>query len=167
VILIGRVQGKSADGARRPAERTSRSRFDRASCERAAGATLEDSTPTSVGNERRRSWGPSPQGRLGGTVQPRPRHEAIALAFEQFRYGFANAISEEEARAVYEQYHVAGSGIPIFQAAFANINPRSETKADYKNVDRGPLLLIGGELDHQAPEPSPKPATRSSARTWA
>ena len=55
--LSRRVQGKSADGARRPAERTSRSRFDRASCERAAGATLEDSTRRSVGNERRRSWG--------------------------------------------------------------------------------------------------------------
>ena len=50
----------------------------------------------------------------------------MALTFEQFRYGFGNAVSEEEARKLYEQYHVAGSGIPIFQAAFANFNPRTE-----------------------------------------
>ena len=84
-------------------------------------------------------------------TNPANRHRAVALTFDQFRYGFANALSEEEAKELYETYHVAGSGIPIFQAAFANINPRSETKADNKNPDRGPMLIIGGELDHQAP----------------
>ena len=84
-------------------------------------------------------------------TNPANRHRAVALTFDQFRYGFANALSEEEAKEVYETYHVAGSGIPIFQAAFANINPRSETKADNKNPDRGPMLIIGGELDHRAP----------------
>lgn len=84
-------------------------------------------------------------------TNPANRHRAVALTFEQFRYGFANAIDEDEAREVYEEFHVAGSGIPIFQAAFANINPRTEVKADSKNPDRGPLLLIGGEQDHQAP----------------
>ena len=82
---------------------------------------------------------------------PTNRHKAVALTFEQFRYGFGNALSEDEAQELYDRYHVAGSGVPVFQAAFANINPRSETKADNKNPDRGPLLLIGGELDHQAP----------------
>jgi non-heme chloroperoxidase len=82
---------------------------------------------------------------------PANRHRAVALSFEQFRYGFANALSEEEAKELYETYHVAGSGVPVFQAAFANINPRSETKVDNKNPDRGPMLIIGGELDHQAP----------------
>jgi non-heme chloroperoxidase len=84
-------------------------------------------------------------------TNPANRHRAVALTFDQFRYGFANALTEDEAKEVYETYHVAGSGIPIFQAAFANINPRSETKADNKNPDRGPMLIIGGELDHQAP----------------
>lgn len=75
----------------------------------------------------------------------------MALTFEQFRYGFGNAVSEDEARQLYEQYHVAGSGIPIFQAAFANFNPRTEARADKKNPDRGPMLIIGGEKDHQVP----------------
>jgi non-heme chloroperoxidase len=82
---------------------------------------------------------------------PANRHRAVALSFEQFRYGFANALTEDEAKELYETYHVAGSGVPVFQAAFANINPRSEAKADNKNPDRGPMLIIGGELDHQAP----------------
>jgi non-heme chloroperoxidase len=75
----------------------------------------------------------------------------VALTFEQFRYGFGNAVSQDEARQLYEQYHVAGSGIPIFQAAFANFNPRTEARADKKNPDRGPMLIIGGEKDHQVP----------------
>jgi len=82
---------------------------------------------------------------------PANRHRAVALSFDQFRYGFGNALTEDEAKELYETYHVAGSGVPVFQAAFANINPRSETKVDNKNPDRGPMLIIGGELDHQAP----------------
>ena len=84
-------------------------------------------------------------------TNPANRHRAVALSFEQFRYGFGNAVSDDEAKQLYEQYHVAGSGIPIFQAAFANINPRTEARADKKNPDRGPMLIIGGEKDHQVP----------------
>lgn len=83
---------------------------------------------------------------------PSNRHKAVALTYEQFRYGFANAVSDEEARRLYDQFHVAGSGVPLFQAAFANINPGSEAKADHRHPDRGPLLVVSGELDHQAPD---------------
>lgn len=82
---------------------------------------------------------------------PANRHRAVALTFEQFRYGFANAVPEEEARLLYETFHVAGSGVPIFQAAFANLNPRTELSADKENPDRGPMLVISGEKDHQVP----------------
>ena len=84
-------------------------------------------------------------------TNPANRHRAVALSFEQFRYGFGNAVSEDEAKQLYEKYSVAGSGVPIFQAVFANINPRTEAKADKKNPDRGPMLIIGGEKDHQVP----------------
>ncbi|WP_410620763.1 alpha/beta hydrolase [Amycolatopsis sp. cmx-8-4] len=84
-------------------------------------------------------------------TNPANRHRAVALTFEQFKYGFANAVSDQEAHELYEKYHVAGSGVPIFQAAFANINPRTEVKADNLNPDRGPLLVISGEYDHQVP----------------
>lgn len=82
---------------------------------------------------------------------PANRSRAVTLTFDQFRYGFANAVEEDEARALYETCHVAGSGIPLFQAAFANVNPGTEVKADNKNPQRGPMLIISGELDHQVP----------------
>ncbi|GLZ49679.1 alpha/beta hydrolase [Actinomycetospora sp. NBRC 106375] len=82
---------------------------------------------------------------------PANRHRAVTLTFDQFRFGFANAVGEDEARELYEQYHVAGSGVPVFQAAFANINPNTEVAAEKTGDDRGPMLVMSGELDHQAP----------------
>jgi pimeloyl-ACP methyl ester carboxylesterase len=82
---------------------------------------------------------------------PANRHRAIPLTFEQFQYGFANAVSEDEAKALYEEFAVAGSGEPIFQAAAANLNPWTEAKVDTENPDRGPLLIISGEKDHTVP----------------
>jgi len=82
---------------------------------------------------------------------PANRHRAVPLSYEQFRYGFANAVSEEEARELYDQFAVPGSGTPIFQAASANINPWTEAKVDVENPDRGPLLITSGEKDHQVP----------------
>lgn len=82
---------------------------------------------------------------------PANRGRAITLTYDQFRFGFASAVSEDEARELYEQFHVAGSGIPLFQAAFANVNPGTEVKARKKGDDRGPMLILVGDEDHQAP----------------
>jgi non-heme chloroperoxidase len=82
---------------------------------------------------------------------PANYHRAIALTFEQFRYGFANALSEDEARQLYEQFAVPGSGTPVFQAAAANLNPWTEDQINTRNPERGPLLLIAGEKDHTVP----------------
>jgi non-heme chloroperoxidase len=84
-------------------------------------------------------------------ANPANRNAAVPLTFEQFRYSFANAVSEEEAKELYETYAVPGSGEPVFQAAAANLNPWSEAKVDTKNRDRGPLLIISGEKDHTVP----------------
>jgi non-heme chloroperoxidase len=82
---------------------------------------------------------------------PANRGRAIALTFEQFRYGWANALDESEARDLYDTFHVPAAGAPIFQAVAANLNPFSETKVDTGNPGRGPLLIIGGENDHTVP----------------
>jgi non-heme chloroperoxidase len=82
---------------------------------------------------------------------PANRGRAVPLTFEQFRYGFANAVSEEEARDLHATYAVPGSGVPIFQAASANLNPWTEVKVDTGNPERGPLLVISGERDHTVP----------------
>jgi pimeloyl-ACP methyl ester carboxylesterase len=82
---------------------------------------------------------------------PANRNRAVPLTFEQFRYGFANAVSEDEARQLYETYSVPTSGKPLFQAATANLNPWTEAKVDTRNPERGPLLIISGERDHTVP----------------
>lgn len=76
----------------------------------------------------------------------------VTLTQEQFNYGWANAVSEDEATHLYETFHVPGSGVPIFQAATANFNPFAETKVTTDNNDRGPLLLIAGAEDHTVPQ---------------
>jgi pimeloyl-ACP methyl ester carboxylesterase len=82
---------------------------------------------------------------------PLNRNRAIPLTYDQFRYAFANAVSEEEAKQLYETFAVPTSGVPLFQAAAANLNPWTEAKVDTKNPDRGPLLIISGEKDHTVP----------------
>jgi non-heme chloroperoxidase len=82
---------------------------------------------------------------------PANRNRAVPLTYEQFRYAFANAVSEEEAKELYDTFAVPGSGVPIFQAAAANLNPWTEAKVDTKNPERGPLLIISGEKDHTVP----------------
>jgi pimeloyl-ACP methyl ester carboxylesterase len=76
---------------------------------------------------------------------------AVPLTYDQFRYAFANAVSDTEARELYETYAVPAPGEPLFQAAFANFNPWTEAKVDTKNPERGPLLILDGELDHTVP----------------
>jgi pimeloyl-ACP methyl ester carboxylesterase len=82
---------------------------------------------------------------------PLNRGRAIPLTYEQFRYSFANAVSEDEAKDLYETFAVPASGAPLFQAAAANLNPWTEAKVDTKNPDRGPLLIISGEKDNTVP----------------
>jgi non-heme chloroperoxidase len=82
---------------------------------------------------------------------PANRNRAVPLTYEQFRYGFANAVSEEEAKQLYETYAVPTSGKPLFQAATANLNPWTEAKVDTESPERGPLLIISGEKDHTVP----------------
>jgi pimeloyl-ACP methyl ester carboxylesterase len=82
---------------------------------------------------------------------PLNRGRAITLTFDQFKYGWANALDDEEARQLYEKYHVAGPGVALAQMANANVNPFTEAKVDPRNPDRGPLLIIEGEKDHTVP----------------
>jgi pimeloyl-ACP methyl ester carboxylesterase len=82
---------------------------------------------------------------------PANRHRAVPLTYDQFRYAFANVVSEEEAGSLYETFAVPASGAPLFQAAAANLNPWTEAKVDTENPERGPLLIISGEKDHTVP----------------
>ena len=82
---------------------------------------------------------------------PANRHRAIPLTYEQFRYAFANAVDEDQAKRLYEQFCVPAPGEPLFQAAAANLNPWTEVKVDWKNPARGPMLVIAAGKDHTVP----------------
>jgi pimeloyl-ACP methyl ester carboxylesterase len=82
---------------------------------------------------------------------PLNRNRAVPLTYEQFRFAFANAVSDDEARQLYETFAVPASGAPLFQAATANFNPWTEASVDTRNASRGPLLIISGEKDNTVP----------------
>jgi len=82
---------------------------------------------------------------------PANKNKAIPLTYDQFRYAFANQVTEEEAHQLYEEFAVPAPGAPLFQAAVANFNPWTEVKVDHDNAYRGPMLIIGGEKDHTVP----------------
>jgi non-heme chloroperoxidase len=82
---------------------------------------------------------------------PGNRNRAVPLTYDQFRFSFANAVSEEEAKELFQTYAVPAPGAPLFQAATANLNPWTEVKVDSENPERGPLLIISGEKDNTVP----------------
>jgi pimeloyl-ACP methyl ester carboxylesterase len=82
---------------------------------------------------------------------PANRNKAVPLTYEQFRFAFANAVSEDEAKELYQTFAVPAPGEPLFQAAIANLNPWTEVKVDTTNPDRGPLLILDGEKDNTVP----------------
>jgi non-heme chloroperoxidase len=91
--------------------------------------------------------------RAGSAVlgNPANRHRAVPLTYEQFRYAFANAVTEAEAKQLYATFAVPAPGAPLFQDAAANFNPRTEIKVDTETADRGPMLIISGEKDNTIP----------------
>jgi non-heme chloroperoxidase len=84
-------------------------------------------------------------------ANPLNRNRAVTLTLDQFKYGWANALSDDEAKQLYESYHVAAPGVALMQMANANLNPWTEAKLDPANPNRGPLLIIDGEKDHTVP----------------
>jgi pimeloyl-ACP methyl ester carboxylesterase len=84
-------------------------------------------------------------------ANPLNRGRAVTLTLDQFKYGWANALSGEEAKELYETFHVAAPGVALMQMANANLNPFTEAKVDTRNPERGPLLIVNGEKDHTVP----------------
>jgi pimeloyl-ACP methyl ester carboxylesterase len=83
---------------------------------------------------------------------PLNRGKAKSLTFEQFQYGWTNAIDDEdEARRLYDEFHVPGPATVLMEGGNANLNPMTDAKVDTKNTERGPLLLISGDADHTVP----------------
>lgn len=98
---------------------------------------------------------------------PANARRAVALTPGQFRYAFANTLDDEAAAAAYERYAVPGPGRPLFQATTASLNPRAPTRANVRNGDRAPLLLLGGGRDHTVPAVTTRANFKLYARSGA
>ena len=97
-------------------------------------------------------------------LNPANRGRGVPLTFAQFRFAFASAVGEDEARRLYAAYCVPAPGRPVFQAAFANLNPGTEVRVDTRNPDRGPMLLISGDVDNTVPPAVVKASFRLQSR---
>jgi non-heme chloroperoxidase len=97
---------------------------------------------------------PIAQLRSAGAILANPlnRRRAVKLTEGQFRYGFANAVSEAESKELYDRWVIPSPARPLFEAAMANFNPHSPAKVDTHNNTRGPLLIISGTQDHTVPD---------------
>jgi pimeloyl-ACP methyl ester carboxylesterase len=85
---------------------------------------------------------------------------AVSLTRAEFRYGFGNALSEEESDALYDRWSIPSPARPLFQAAVANFVLHAEAEVDTANATRGPLLLISGTADHTVPDVTTRAAYR-------
>src|SRR6478735_1200038 len=83
---------------------------------------------------------------------PANRHRAVALTKEEFRFGFGNAVSQEESDELFESWTIPSPARPLFQAAVANFALHSPAAVETGNQTRGPLLLISGLEDHTVPD---------------
>lgn len=98
---------------------------------------------------------------------PANKHRAVSLTAEQFRFAFANAVSEQESQELFDRWAIPAPGKPLFEAASANFNPHSPAKVDTDNAGRGPLLLIMGGQDHTVPEAITKSTLKQYRRSEA
>jgi alpha-beta hydrolase superfamily lysophospholipase len=98
---------------------------------------------------------------------PVNRNRTVELTPKQFHFAFTNTMSDEEAKAAYERYEVPGPGRPIFQAAFANFNPRAPTKVNFQKNDRAPLLVMGNDRDNTVPASVSKEAAKRLGKSGA
>ncbi len=106
------------------------------------------------------------------TVWPALRNPAninktVPLTPKQFRFRFTNTMNDADSQAAYERYYVPGPGRVLFQAGFANFNPRAVTKVDFQKDDRPPLLVIGNDRDHTVPASVSKEAAKRLGKSKA
>ena len=98
----------------------------------------------------------------GKALNPFKRGEPIPLSEKEFHYAFANTMSEEEARPLYERYAVPAASGVLADIALANLQRNPPTEVDFAKEGRIPMLFIGFSEDHVVP---PK-ATKHNERKY-
>ena len=84
-----------------------------------------------------------------GLRNPGNRNRAVPLTFEQFQFAFANAVSEEEAKQLYDTFCVPAPGEPPFQAAAAKLEPVDGRQGGHEEPEaRADADHLGGTRPH-------------------
>ena len=73
-----------------------------------------------------------------GARNPANRKRAVSLTFDQFRYGWANAVSEEEAQRLHETFHVAAPRRAAVPGGVREPQPAHRAKVDTQQPGAGP-----------------------------
>ncbi|MDX6309339.1 MAG: hypothetical protein QOI06_2385 [Nocardioidaceae bacterium] len=74
---------------------------------------------------------------LPALSNPASLHRSVSLTSKEFRFGFGNALSEEESDTLYEAWTIPSPAKPLFQAAAANFVLHSQAKVNTDNPARG------------------------------
>jgi pimeloyl-ACP methyl ester carboxylesterase len=104
---------------------------------------------------------------MAGLKNPLGKGRTVMLTPEQFHFAFTNTLDAAESAEVYDRLAIPGPARPLFQAAFANVNPNAVTKVNFKNDDRAPLLLIAAGRDHIIPVSVSKAAVKRHRKSKA
>jgi pimeloyl-ACP methyl ester carboxylesterase len=67
------------------------------------------------------------------------------MSYQHFRWAWVHTLSEPEQRAAYDEHVIPTSGRIFLQALLAPFT--DDTKVNYRNGLRAPLLIISGQLD--------------------
>ncbi|MDY0749008.1 alpha/beta hydrolase [Paucibacter sp. R3-3] len=98
---------------------------------------------------------------------PFNKSRSVALTAKQFRFGFGNAITEDESNELFEKWAIPSPARGLFEVAFANFNPRAASAVNTRNESRGPLLLISGGADNTVPDVTTRATYRQYRKSAA
>ena len=101
---------------------------------------------------------------LGVITTPLGWRKVVRWSPKNFHYAFVHTMSESEAKATYDQHVTPETGRIFFQDAIAGFSPRSPAKVNFKNRERPPLLIIGGQADRIVPAALVKRTVRKYAK---
>ncbi|HTF08082.1 MAG TPA: alpha/beta hydrolase [Asanoa sp.] len=82
---------------------------------------------------------------------------------DTFHRDVANGVTRVESDRIFAAYGIPAPARPLFQAALANLTPRSAATVDTRR-ERGPLLLAAGGIDRTVPESAVRAAYRIQRR---
>jgi len=85
-------------------------------------------------------------------INPTNVSKAVTLTEDQFKFAFANELSDEESHDLYNRWTVPSPARPLFQTGLVNFQLHSQAEVETANDDRAPLLLISGTEDNTEPE---------------